>query len=248
MRCLACAVVLVTAVTGAASLAAADPAPVGAHVACFVGKEKAPIQKRRKIDKPLTCSIVIDQGEPPPSAHAQLALVQDGQPATPPVHNADQFVPQDDGDGIYYPFPETFKPGGDFKACKDFNVKARIVDGDKELWRGGATVETLCKAPRKLALVFACHWDGDLVCVLQTKNLKTKVPAGVVGRIKLGGGTKPPVQDAFTDYPDDTYAVEAKFARADVPCSGASVEAVAEIAETGQSVFASTITAPPCPN
>src|SRR5512143_2965708 len=99
MRCLACAVLLVTA---AASIVAADPAPVGAHVACFVGKEKAPIQKRRKIDKPLSCSIVIDQGEPPPSAHAQLALVQDGQAATPPVHSSDQFVPQDDGDGIYY--------------------------------------------------------------------------------------------------------------------------------------------------
>jgi hypothetical protein len=246
MRSLAYVTVLAIGAS-AASLAAADPAPVGAHVACFVGREKAPIQKRRKIDKPLSCSIVIDQGEPPPSAKAQLALVQDGQAATPPVHNADQFVPQDDGDGIYYPFPEQFKPAVDFRVCKDFNVKARIVDGDKELWRGGATIETQCKAARKLPLTFACHWDGDLVCVLQTKNLKTKVPAGVVGRIKLGGATKAPATDSFADYPDDTYAVEAKFAKADVPCTGASVEAVAEIAATGQAVFTSTITAPPCP-
>ncbi len=240
MRSLTVALVLL------ATPAVADPAPVGAHVACFVGKETTPIQKRRAITKPVSCEIEIDQGEPPPSAKAQLALVQDGQAASPPVHSSDQFVPHDKSDGIYYPFPDPFVPGTDFKACKDFDVKARIVDGDKELWRGGATVQVQCPAAKKLALQTSCHWDGDLVCVLQTKNLKTKIPAGVVGRIKLGGTTKV-VQDGFADYPDDTYAVEAKFAKADVPCTGASIDATAENAQ-GQTLYAQTISAPACPN
>jgi hypothetical protein len=231
----------------AAPAAAADPAPLGAHVACVVGKEKTPIQKRRRIDKPLACQIVIDQGEPPPSAKAQLAIVQDGQTGTPPVHTSDQFVPQDKGDGIYYPFPEEFKPASDFKACKDFLVRARIVDGDKELWRGGSTIDVACKPVKKLALNFGCHWDGaELVCVLQTKNLKSKVPAGVIGRIKVGGSNKAPHADAFADYPDDTYAVEAKLAKDDVPCSGASITGEAENPD-GQVLFSSTITAPACP-
>ena len=240
MRSLPLALVLL------ATPAFADPTPIGAHVACFVGKETTPIQKRRAITKPVSCTIEIDQGEPPPSAKAQMALVQDGQGATPPVHNSDQFVPHDKTDGIYYPFPDTFAPGTDFKSCKDFDVKARIVDGDKELWRGSATVQVQCPAAKKLALQTSCHWDGDLVCVLQTKNLKTKIPAGTVGRVHLGGTTKV-VEDAFADYPDDTYAVEAKFAKADVPCTGASVEASAENPQ-GQTLYASTITAPACPN
>jgi hypothetical protein len=240
---------LLVILAGLATPAAADgpattPGGVGAHVACFVGKETTPIQKRRAITKDVACEIDIDQGEPPPSAKAQMALVQDGG-AAPVVHNSDQFVPHDKGDGVYYPFPDAFKPGGDFKACKDFDVKARIVDGDKELWRGSAQIQVECKAAKKLPLQFSCHWDGDLVCVLQTKDLKTKIPAGVVGRVKLGGTTKV-VTDAFADYPDDTYAVEARFAKADVSCTGASVDATAENPQ-GQTLFASTITAPGCP-
>ena len=236
--------IAILAAPAAADGPATTPGAVGAHVACFIGKETTPIQKRRAITKDVTCEIDIDQGEPPPSAKAQMALVQDGGGA-PVVHNSDQFVPHDKGEGVYYPFPDTFKPGTDFKACKDFDVKARVVDGDKELWRGGAQIQVECKAARKLPLQFSCHWDGDLVCVLQTKDLKTKIPAGVVGRIKLGGTTKV-VQDAFADYPDDTYAVEARFAKADVPCTGASVDATAENPQ-GQTLFASTITAPRCP-
>jgi len=236
MRSLALLVLL-----GSAS-AAADP--IGAHVACFHGKEKQPIQKRKVITKDVACEIDIDQGEPPPSAKATLELAQDGG-ASRPSRSTDQFVPHNKSDGIYYPFPESFHPGGDFKVCKDFTVTGRIADGDKELWRGAAIIQTQCKAAKKLPLVFSCHWDGDLVCVLQTKDLKTKIPAGVVGRVKIGG-TSHVVSDSFTDYPDDTRAVEAKFAKADVPCTGASIEAVAEL-PTGQALFASTITAPRCP-
>jgi hypothetical protein len=236
-------ILAILAAPAAADGPATTPGALGAHVACFVGKESTPILKRRAITKDVTCQIEIDQGEPPPSAKAQIALTQDGQVGA--VHNSEQFVPHDKGDGVYYPFPDTFKPGTDFKACKDFDIKARIVDGDKELWRGSAPIPIACKAPKKLPLQFSCHWDGDLVCVLQTKDLKTKIPAGDVGRVKLGGTTKV-VQDAFADYPDDTYAVEARFAKADVPCSGASIEAVAENPQ-GQAVYASTITAPSCP-
>src|SRR6266436_2264135 len=80
-----------------APAAAADPAPVGAHLACFHGKEKQPIQARRTITKDVTCTIVIDQGEPPPSATAALALGT-------ALRTVDRFVPQDDGDGIEYLF------------------------------------------------------------------------------------------------------------------------------------------------
>ena len=92
MRCLAAALALVLI----APVAAADPAPpsmppaVGAHLACFHGKEKQPIQVRRAITKDVACAIEIDQGEPPPSAGAKLTLGA--------VERAtDRFVPQDDG-------------------------------------------------------------------------------------------------------------------------------------------------------
>jgi hypothetical protein len=229
-------------VLAAPAAASADPAPIGAHVACFHGKDKQPIQKRRAIIKDVTCSIEIDQGEPPPSAKATLALAQDGSAGA--QRSSDAFVPHDHKDGIYYPF-DPFALAGDFKACKDFTITGTITDAGKPLWKGAATVQTQCRAARKLPLQFGCHWDGDLVCVLQTRNLKTKIPAGVVGRVSLGGTPKT-VQDAFADYPDDTYAVEARFAKADVPCTGASIDAVAENAN-GQTLYAQTITAPACP-
>lgn len=215
---------------------AADPTPVGAHVACFHGKDKVPIQARRALTKDVTCSIVIDQGEPAPSAAASLTLGDASR-------SVDRFVPQDDGDGVEYLF-EPWRLGHDFKACKDFTVTGTIKDGDQELWKGSAIVQAKCRAAKKLPLVFACHWDGDLVCVLQTKNLKTKIPAGVVGVISVGAAHEH--SDSFADYPDDTYAVEARFAKADVPCTGASISATAENS-LGQALFSSTITAPACP-
>ena len=224
--------------------AAADPAPIGAHLACFHGKEKQPIQAKRALTKDVTCSIVIDQGEPPPTATATTSLHQHDGGGASDARTADRFVPQDDGDGIEYVF-EPWKLGHDFKACKDFVVAGDITDAGKTLWQGQASIQTQCKAARKLPLVFACHWDGDLVCVLQTKNLKTKIPAGVIGIVNLGA--EHAHSDAFADYPDDTYAVEARFAKGDVPCTGASLDAVAEVADTGQALYTSTISAPACP-
>ena len=107
-------------------------APVGAHLACFAGKDRRPIDRPRAIDKPVTCQLVIDQGEPPPSAHAELTLTQDGRTAAPETRRTDQFVPFDRKDGIYYPFTPPFAPGEAFKACKPFDVVGRIVDGAHE--------------------------------------------------------------------------------------------------------------------
>lgn len=248
MRCLPLALL---ALASLALPAAADepappstPAAVGAHIECYHGREKEPIQKPIMFTKDVTCEIDIDQGEPPPSAKGGLSLVQLDEPlGEHDNRSVDRFVPHDRRDGIYYPF-DPFKLGRDFKACKDLIVAGSITDGGKELWKGKVTVQAKCRAPRKLALVFGCHWDGDLVCVLQTKSLKTKIPADVVGRVRLGDAHVK--EDVFSDYPDDTYAVEARFAKGDVPCTGASIGARAENAQ-GQTLFEQTITAPACP-
>ncbi len=233
-----------------AAPAAADPV-IGAHVECFHGNERVPIQKRRAIKKPIVCAIKIDQGEPAPSARAQLVIVQDGSPHTSTVTSSDQFVPEDVGDGIYYPFPTQLRAGIDFRGCKDFTVMGRIQDGGKEVWRGGATIQPQCKAARKLPLVGSCRWDTptggpeaapELVCVVQTKNLKTKVPA-FTAWLKVRGTDHQKV-DTFGDYPDDTFAVEARFARSQAPC-GAIVDAVAENA-VGQTVWSGALAVPPC--
>jgi hypothetical protein len=230
---------------------AADPGPVGAHVECFHGSEKVPIQKRRVLTKPIVCALKIDQGEPAPTAKAQLVVVQDGSPRKGTVSSCDQFVPEDVGDGIYYPFPTALRAGIDFRACKDFTVLGRIVDNGKDVWRGGATIQPQCKAARKVPLVGSCRWDTptggaevvpELVCVVQTKNLKTKV-AGFTAWLKVRG-TDHQKADTFGDYPDDTFAVEARFARADAPC-GAMIDAVAEN-PVGQAVWSGALAVPPC--
>ncbi|MCE9574237.1 MAG: hypothetical protein K8W52_13905 [Deltaproteobacteria bacterium] len=233
-----------------AAPAFADPT-VGAHVECFHGTERVPIQKRRALSKPIVCAIKIDQGEPAPSAKAQLVIVQDGSPHKSTVTNSDQFVPEDVGDGIYYPFPTLLRAGVDYRACKDFTVLGRILDGTAEVWRGGATIQPKCRAARKLPLVGSCHWDTpttgtgaapELVCVVQTKNLKTKVPA-YTAWLKVHGTDHQKV-DTFGDYPDDTFAVEARFAASDASCGG-TIDAVAEN-PLGQAVWSASI-AVPCP-
>jgi hypothetical protein len=235
---------IVVSALAASSPASADPAPIGAHLACFHGHDKQPIQKRRALTKDVSCKIVVDQGEPPPSASATVSIHQHDPPAAGGGdRTADRFVPQDDGDGIEYVF-DPFKLGADFKACKDFVVAGTVTDGGKTLWQGEATIQTQCKAARKLPLQLGCHWDGDLVCVLQTKDLKHKVPPGVVGIVALGADKVH--TDTFADYPDDTYAVEARFAKGDVACTGASIRGLAEN-EQGQALFDQTITAPACP-
>jgi len=229
-------------------------APIGAHVACYLGSAHHPIAKRRAIDKPVTCRIEIDQGEPPPSAAATLTVVQDGRLDPPQTRTAKEFVPEDEGDGIYYPFVPPFAPGAAFKACKPFAVVGRIADGDTELWHGQATIEPRCRPAHHVHLRLGCHWDTPtteasdptpvLVCVLQTRNLHTKV-TGDVGIVRVHGATDAPHVDTFADYPDDTYAVEARFSRAAVGCGGATVDGRAEN-DRGQELWSGSAAVPPC--
>jgi hypothetical protein len=235
------------------AVATAGP-PVGAHVACFVGHHHHPIDRPIKLDEPVTCRIAIDQGEPPPSAVATLTLVQDGRRGEPVARTAKEFVPEDKGDGIYYPFVPPFAPGDAFLACKPFAVIGRIADRGHPLWQGRAAIAPRCHPARHVHLRLGCRWETPtaeaadptpvLVCVLQTRNLHTKVK-GDVGLVRIHGAAAAPHVDTFADYPDDTYAVEARFPLSAIGCDGATIDGRAENGR-GQELWSGSAAVPAC--
>lgn len=105
----------------------------------------------------LQCRVVANATDvaAPAGARAVFWIEEAGRDASPPQDAALAV----DGDDLSADL--TLGLGRDFKACRDFTIKAQIVDGDVVLAAGEHAVTTRCRKPKAVKAKLSCTATTD---------------------------------------------------------------------------------------